>query len=88
MKISLWTLLLALLTAQSAAFAVTRRVTPVSLRLRAEEEGSAESTASTTDVPPPTPVVVEEEGPDYPIDLPSPVLLTASIALAIVSTGM
>ena len=45
-------------------------------------EGSANESAVTTKT-----VVTEPESNDYPIDLPSPLLLSASMVLAITSTG-
>jgi hypothetical protein len=50
-----------------------------------ESETSAPEAAVTTKV---EPAVVEATSAPYPIDLPSPILLSASMVLAIASTGM
>ena len=51
-----------------------------------EEPSFEESKTSESQIAPPTPVEPEETS--YPIDLPSPILLSASMVLAIIGTGM
>mmetsp|Transcript_22049 Transcript_22049/g.44607 ORF Transcript_22049/g.44607 Transcript_22049/m.44607 type:complete len:188 (-) Transcript_22049:632-1195(-) len=81
-------------SSSSAAAAVARAASPS--RLRAEGADDDEGAASTAPVPSEgvvepsaaTPAKVEEEdGKDYPLDVPSPILLASSMILAIASIG-
>ena len=63
--------------------AVVKKKEPVTAAVEEPAAPAAEREVSTTS----NVVVDEEEGTSYPIDLPSPVLLGASMVLAISSIG-
>lgn len=52
-----------------------------------EEESASEAAPAVTQVSTPPPVAQEPEGTSYPLDIPSPILLSFSMILAIVGTG-
>jgi hypothetical protein len=61
---------------------------PTQLWSQEGEDAAEDAVATTSTSTPPPPAVVVEEGTQYPVDLPSPILLATSMLLAIASTGM
>jgi hypothetical protein len=74
-------------TARGRCDGVLRANTPGQTSRLFSTPGSEDDTVSTTEEPVPSSPPKEPEGASYPIDLPSPILLSSAMLLGITSIG-